>query len=280
MKQTNGVVRVLAGLSLSFLFAAAVFGAARAITIAIDGIKESAWDGSSGQTPGIQTDTNEADIDDRYDIKEFRWTNDGIGVAPWGHQYFLVETYNNFNSTYPPLEPSLIICIDVDNNTTTGATVIGYCNGMSGVDRRINVSLWSMTVTVFRWTGSAWSVVSTPSGGMRSVAYTDSDSNEIADLPYIEVGIDLQSLGITSSATCLGAMPGAVYYDNGIADPEDSMPESGTFDIGCGTPTTISLQSVVARPADNFVVPLLIGLAVLAAGGVGGLIIALRRRKA
>lgn len=280
MKHTNGVVRILTGLCLGLLFAAVVFGAAGAIMIAIDGIKEAAWSGSGGQTPGIQTDPNDASIDDRYDIKEIRWTNDAISGAPYGHQYFLVETYGNFHSTYPPSEPSLIICMDVDNNTTTGTTVSGYCNDMSGVDRRINASLWSLSVTIFRWTGSAWAVVSTPSGGMRSVAFYDSDSGGVADLPYFEVGIDSQSLGITSGAECIGAMPSAVYFENGIIDAEDSTPDSGTFNMGCGTPTTISLQSAVAHPAGNFAFPLLIGAAVLVAGGVGGLIIALRRRKA
>jgi len=192
--------------------------------------------------------------------------------------YFLVATYGNLNINYPPLAPQIIICIDVDNNTTTGTTPSGYCNDMPGVDRRITANLRLFTVAVERWTGATWAVVPQPGGGMRAVAWDDTIVDGIADLPYIEIGVDLQSLGITSSATCLSAMPTAIYYDNGMADPEDTVLDSGTFSIGCGTPTAVTLSEVDTQPAAYQWAALAVGAVSLV--GVGAAVFfALRKRR-
>ena len=114
---------------------------------------------------------------------------------------------------------------------------------------------------------------------MRATAWLDADANNIADLPYIEAGIDLQSLGITNTATCLGAMPTAIYYDNGMENPEDAVPDSGTFSIGCGTPTAITLNNLEARAEATNTSTVLILIAAMSLGlGVVGTV-AIRRRK-
>jgi len=264
---------------LSVLLSLVLTSTALAITISVDGIKEAAWSSTGEQTPGSQTDPDENNIDDRYDIIEVLWTNNSLGgTAPYGYMYFLIETVGNFDGNIPPSEPTVIICLDVDNNTSTGTTTTGYCNSMSGVDRRINAQPRMGTVAVYRWT-STWVLVAQPSGGMRQVAYYDSPADGIADYPYFEIGVDLQSLAITNGTQCISTMPGAIYYDNGITDPEDSTPDSGTFFLSCGSPTAITLQSAGARSAGRYVTPLLIAAAILAAAGAGGLLI-VRRRKA
>jgi hypothetical protein len=263
--------KITFALTIALVVAFMLSGVAFAITIAVDGIKEAAWDGSGGQTPGIQADPDESTIDNRYDVKEIRWTNDALGgSSPYGNIYFLMETYANFDIIYPPFQPQIMICIDVDNSTSTGTTVSGYCNNMSGVDRRITANLSLGTVTIQRWTGTFWQAVSQPSGGMRSEAWQDtSPADGIADLPYVEIGVDLESLGITNTATCLTAMPSAVYYDNGMLDDEDAVPNSSTFSIGCGTPTAITLNSLQAQPTTSPVVPVaLIGVSAVALIGI------------
>jgi|GEM_PF-1856174 hypothetical protein len=257
--------------TVAIVLALSIVAIAAAITIVVDGIKEPTWGGSGGQVPGAVLDPNEAAIDDRYDIKVISYTNDALGSAPWGHLYFLFESYSNFDSIYPVATPQIIVCMDVDNKTSTGTTASGYCNDMAGIDRRIYFFPSLGTVTVQRWNGAAFVVVPQPSGGMRAVAYDDPSASGIADMPYIEGGVDLQSLGIINTATCIGNMQVAVYYDNGIIDGEDQIPDSGTFNMSCGNPTAVTLNSLQAQPVNTSpLLPLALvgGAAVILIGAV------------
>jgi hypothetical protein len=270
-----------AAVAMAIIGVLLVAGVASAITIVVDGAKEVAWNGAGGQTPGIQTDPDEATIDNRYDIKEFRWTNDALMTSPWGHMYFLVETFGNLDVNYPPLAPQIIICVNTDNNTTTGNTASGYCNDMAGIDRKITVNLVALSVLVQRWTGTAWATVAQPVGGMRSVAWQDTGGVGIADLPYVEIGVDLQSLGVINGATCLSAMPTAIYYDNGMVDPEDAVPGVGTFNIGCGSPTAIALNNLQAKAdAQNNTAVIILATSIVATLGLAGVVISRRHRTA
>lgn len=266
---------------LMVVILALVMGTAvvHAITIVVDGVKETEWDGSGGQTPGIILDTtNESDIDDRYDIKEVRYTNDSTGgTAPYGFMYWLFETYANYDSNYPSNDPLIIICLDTDGNTSTGGNAVGYCDDMTGIERRVRIKPTDGTVQVQGWNGSGFFTISQPTGGLRSVAFFDSGSDGIADYPYIEAGFDLESLGITNSATCISTMHAAVYFDNGIIDGEDQVPNSGTAIISCGTPTAVSLQSFSAGPGSSLPVYGVIGFAALVM--VGLVALALRRER-
>jgi hypothetical protein len=270
-------------LPLTLLGTLLVVGVAYAITITVDGVRESAWDGNGSQTPGSQTDPNEIDIDARYNIAEIQWTNDSTGgTAPYGYLYLLVETYANFDANYPPNEPRILFCIDVDNSSGTGATASGYCNDMSGIDRRVYAYLWAQSVLVQRWNGTSWVTVFSPSGGMRSTAWSDLNTDGVADTLYIEIGVDLQSLGIVDSSTCLVAMPTVVYYDNGILDNEDATPNSGTFNLSCGdnplSPTSITLSNLeVKNTPSSLYLAAIAGLGVILAGAV---FVALKRRRA
>ena len=100
------------------LLLAMVVGTAvvHAITIVVDGVREAVWDTGSGvQLPGIQNDINEVDITDGYDIEQFLWTNDQDNM------YFLMQTFATTIWTGTPI-PTLVVCIDTDNNTTTGGS--------------------------------------------------------------------------------------------------------------------------------------------------------------
>lgn len=274
----NLIRKVKWALPLALMMVLVTTIVAFAITITVDGVREAAWDGDGSQTPGSQTDPNKSGIDDRYDIEEIQWTNDSTGgTAPYGYMYLLVKTYANFDANFPPGQPWVLFCIDVDDDTGTGTTASGYCNNMPGVDRRVYAYLWSMSATVQRWNGTNWQTVF---GGTRDVAWSDSGGDGVADTPYIEVGIDLQSLGIVNSSTCLAAMPSAVYYDNGVTDGEDVTPDLGTFDLSCGddpsNPTAISLTNLEAQ---NNTTLMIIASALLLVLISGGAVLAYKRSR-
>lgn len=234
-----------------------------AITITIDGLKEAAWDNPSGQIPGSQTDLNEGDIDDRYDIAEIKWTNDSTGgSAPYGNMYWLFETYANFDYNFPASEPLILVCLDTDNNSLTGTDALGYCDDMLGVDRRIRIFPGLGSVQVQNGNGTGFTNIAQPVGGLRAVAYSDPGGDGVADTPYIEAGFDLQSLGITDGSTCINTMRASVYYDNGILDGEDQVTDSGSFQVSCGTPTAVNLQTFSA--ANNTSTLPIIGISLLA----------------
>ncbi|MBE2198225.1 MAG: hypothetical protein IAE79_06405 [Anaerolinea sp.] len=264
----NRKTAILLLLALMMVLGTAVV---QAITITIDGIREAAWDGDGGQLPGVQGDPNEPDIDDRFDIREVRWTNDSTGgTPPYGFMYWLFETYDNFDYNVVSNEPLILVCLDTDNDTGTGANVSGYCNNMQGVDRRIRIFPGTGLVQVQSWNGSIFVNVATPAGGLRAVAFADADSNGIADTPYIEAGFDLQSLGITSSATCINTMRASIYYDNGIIDGEDQVTDTGSFTVSCGSPTAVTLQSITtsSSPVAALSVAAALMLVVVSAGFV------------
>lgn len=219
--QTRKIV-VFMMLALALVLGTAVV---HAITIVVDGVKEAAWDGEGGQTPGIQEDVNEPEIADGRDIKEFRWTNDGE------YMYFLMETYANTIWTGNPA-PTLIICLDIDNNVSTGGTY-GNCDDMEGIDRSIIVTRFGVEIL-------------------------DSDANTGINIEtgneqlgratvYAEVAVELSTLGINAEV-CNTGIRTAIYFDGGTTDPDDNLPDEGTFLMYCGAggpgdPTAVSLQS-------------------------------------
>lgn len=204
----------------TILFASAVY----AITIAVDGTKEAVWTtGENGQTPGSQTDLNEGGITDGYDIEEFLWTNDQTNM------YFLFDTYASTIWTGNP-EPTVILCIDTDNNTSTGGSYAN-CNNMSGID---------YSVEIFR----------DPILGLRVIVYQGDPVNgtavaggTVASVGDVtEISVALSDLGMDS--VCQGGMRSAIYFDNGIGDPDDTTPDTGTFELICGSPTAVEVNAL------------------------------------
>jgi hypothetical protein len=213
----------------------------------VDGIKEAAWDGMDGQTPGVTSDVDEAEISDGYDIKEIRWTNDDEKL------YFLIETFDdtNYYGNYYPV-PTTFICLDTDQNPATGSSY-SNCNNMTGIDRSILFN--RMGIEVYNGVPGSGTLISS------------ADAARMYLTTFTEVSVNLESLGLDSALTCIQGIQGAVYFDNGVTDSDDHSPNSGTFTMGCGAPTAIELANFSARSnADATVLWGAVVLAVLFAG--------------
>lgn len=205
-----------------------------AITIVIDGIREVVWDTGAGiQLPGIQNDVNEGGITDGYDVEQVLWTNDTTNF------YFLMQTYANTIWTGTP-RPTLVICINTDNNLGTGGTYAN-CNNMTGIDR---------SIVIDRGVGATLNVDvldSDPNTGNSLGAGTGARVNTVN-----EISVSLALLGLNSAAACTGPMPAVIYFDNGVVDPDDNTPNTGTFNLTCGAPTAVTMQNVETQaPLNN-----------------------------
>lgn len=235
---------------LSLLLGVLVVGVAFAITITVDGTRESAWDGG-----GAVSDPNEGTItNDGVDLETIEWTNDGTNF------YFLFKTFGTTSwNPAGPNDPYIILCIDNDNNDATGTSIIPTnCPG-AGYDRYVQVyGGLSLSVEVYDDDYSSLILATT------NVAYGGTDTTELS--------IDNASLGL-SNANC-GTMPTTVYMDGRTAAPDDNVSDSGDVALNCGSPTAITLESLSARNINNMVAIGVAGVLVL-----GGAIIILRRRK-
>ena len=237
--------------TFAIILALMIVGVAGAITIVVDGAQEAAWSGSGGQIPGTVADPNEAAITDGYDIETFKWTNDQTNI------YFLFQTYANTIYTGFP-QPTIIICFNTDNNTATGAAYAN-CNGMTGIDRSVTIS--SSGVTVFD--GAPGGTVLGP--GVRAT------QNMIT-----EVSVPLSLFGF-GPGTCPGNIPAAIYFDNGITDPDDNVPDSAPTAVSCGGTTAVTLSSLQAQPTTSPVLP--VALVGVSAAALIGVVFLIRRRK-
>lgn len=242
------------------LVLALVLGTAvvHAITIIVDGDRESVWlTGSGSQTPGGISDPNEtAILEDNVDISMLRWTNDTT------HMYFAVETHaspprlSNF-----PTPTNLYICLDTDNNSSTGSTYAN-CNAVNGFDRYIYVP-GTGTPQVYN---ASFSLLGTGTLGY----------NPLASTPIIEIGVPMSLLGF-GSGVCPSTINAVIYYDNGTGDPDDNLPDAGSVVINCGSPTAVSLQSFTSA-SNNLPVIGLVGMLALVIVSFGLLIVRRERR--
>ena len=247
--------KTILAVTVALVAALVLSSVAYAITIVVDGIREAAWNGSGGQIPGSVTDVNDPAITDGYDLQTFQWTNDTSNM------YFLISTWANTITTGFP-NPTIVICLNTDNNTATGGSYAN-CNNMTGIDRSISIDLVTHSVTVFN---------GAPGGPTIAGA-----NNSATQTNITEVSVPLSSLGFVSAATCPPVMPTAVYFDNGIIDPDDRVPNAGTVNTNCGTPTAVTLSSLQAQPTTSPVLPVaLVGISAVALIGV---VLFARRRK-
>jgi hypothetical protein len=249
--------------AITILFASVlVVGVAYALGIVVDGNRESLWiSGSGGQVPGSIIDPDEISITNKaVNVKVISWTNDVNNF------YFLIDTYGT-----PPelIDPEFVdVCINSDNSNTTDITSAAswavnqrnrcsYASGVTGIDRVIRANAFG--VTVYSVTGSAPVVI-----GSGVLGY-----NPAAPDPVIEVGVLVTR--VSSLATpCSQALEAVVYYDGSTSDPDDNVPDSGTFSIQCGAPTAVTLNSLQAQPTASPVLPLALvgGAAVILIGAM------------
>lgn len=251
MLKRNRKAAILLLLALMMVLGTAVV---HAITIVIDGVREAVWDTGAGlQIPGIQNDPNEGPITDGYDIEQVLWTNDQ------NNMYFLMQTYADTIWTGTP-RPTMVICLDTDNDTGTGGSYPN-CNNMIGIDRsiivqRLNASGTTLAVEV---------VDSDPNTGNYVGDGVGARQNNVNEL-----SVALADLGLDSTTACINIIPAVIYFDNGIVDPDDNTPDTGTFTLSCGSPTAVTLQSITtsSSPVAALSVAAVLMLAVVSAGFV------------
>jgi hypothetical protein len=251
LRRKNMFRKTTTAFTFAVILSLLVVGVAGAITIVVDGIREAAWNGSGGQTPGTVTDPNEAAITDGYDIQTFQWTNDQTNI------YFLFETYANTIYTGFPA-PTIVICFNTDNNTATGGAYAN-CNNMTGIDRSVTIS--AAGVTVFD---------GIPGGTVLGTG-TRATVNTIT-----EVSVSLSLFGF-GPGTCPSVIPAAIYFDNGITDPDDNVPDTNPTTVSCGGPTAVTLSSLQAQPTTSPVLP--VALVGVSAAALIGVVFLIRRKK-
>lgn len=196
-----------------------------AVNITVDGIKDPSWSGGGGQTPGVQNDANEAGITDGYDVEQFLYTNNTTDM------FFAIDTYANTIYSGTPF-PTVVICLDTDNNVATGGSYAN-CNGMSGIDRSIVLTGFSGTLLSQLYDGDPNTGTDITGTATMSQAYATD---------FTEVSVDLASLGLTGAA-CVNDIQAAIYFDNGITDPDDNTPDTGLITMSCGSPTAVAYKS-------------------------------------
>lgn len=236
----------LASVFLLFIFT----GLALAVTISVDGTRESAWDGE-----GSVSDPDEA-ISNEHDITRVQWTNDSENF------YWLIETYDTTNwlGSFGD-DPYIYLCINNDNDTGTGSSY-SNCPGGIGYDSYVRINGGSsLSVDVFDENGQ-------PVSG----ASTSVSTNGV----YTEVGVDLASLGFTES-NCSTA-PTGLYFDNRTTDNDDNVEDTQDATMYCDwEPTAITLTNVTARSNALYVA---LGIAAVGVVGLLGTVVILRRRRA
>jgi hypothetical protein len=236
--------KLVLALIIALVAALMLSGIAYAITIVVDGVREAAWDGSGGQVPGSITDGNEPGITDGYDISRIQWTNDGTNF------YFLVETYANSILSGNPI-PTVVICLNTDSLPSGGS--YANCNGMTGIDRSIVLTRFG--VQIYDGDPNAGTIINTPTAAQTAANIT-------------EASISLSGLGF-SAGNCPATIPYAVYFDNGIVDADDNVPDNGILTLSCGGPTAVELSSLQARPTSSPVLPVaLVGVSAAALIGI------------
>ena len=183
-----------------------VTAVAYAITITIDGTRETAWNGG-----GSVSDINEGGVtNDGVDVEEIEWTNDTTNF------YLLINTYaaTGWNDNNGPDFPYIYFCMNTDNAASGTASICAL--GSGGYDRYVRIGgPTPLTVTVY---DENFSII----GATTNVA-TSGDITEIS--------IDLTSLGF-SSANC-GSVPSSAYFDGRTGDPDDNVSDSGDFAMNC-----------------------------------------------
>jgi len=206
---------------------------ANAVTIVVDGAVAD-W----GSISPVATDSNEGNISSQWNIDKVYWT------ADLSFLYWRVDTFGNPTGWFPSTgNPFMWFCMDTDNNTGTGYTVT-QCDKMAGVDYYLVVQRFGSNLFTDLQACNTGGCASTPA------VMSAATANQ-----YTEAKVNLGSLGITetSCTTSTRTINGAVYFDNANTDPDDNVPDSGTFSFNLDCPTSVQLASFNAKAQANHV---------------------------
>jgi hypothetical protein len=289
-------------LSLAVLIAAAMLvvavGAVLATVITVDG-NPTDWPGNPSCTIGavgcsaVITDAVDVTyagnpVEPEYDLNHLWMTNDANNL------YFRIDTYPAITSTWLQQGvsvPTMNFCFDTDSNTATGSTApVSNCNlgsSMQGVDHVLTfVDDGTSNPSAFRFrdcTGAWPCAINATKLSHVVVAYMNQGASSES---VTEFSVPLADMGFNTGAHVYTTTV-AVYYDNGAAPTEDSVPDAPPYPtvlIGCDTtvgpcsPTAITLESLSASTSQTETATLiLITVGVVALGVVGGL--AVRRKR-
>lgn len=247
-------LRFLSSALLALALLVFAIGVAYAYVITVDG-NGSDWLESSK----ITTDVNETDISDTWDFKDVYHTTDNT------YMYWRFDSYDNTNWANVGINPRYVqICMNTDNNTSTGST-IGNCNNMQGVDRILQVygPKSGNNLNVVLYDGS-WTLLS----ASNLAAANQGSVNEAR--------VQLSDLGINPNCSSSYLMPWAMYWDNQMTEADDNVPNSGTLTANINCPTAVTVSSMNAKadaPVFPFVAAGLLGVSAL------GLFVASRRAR-
>jgi hypothetical protein len=241
-------VRLLGVLALLALALMIPGETADATTITIDGLPGDWPTGSP--TSLLTTDADEAGITDQaVDVSGVYFTNNTTYLYWRFDTYGTPTRWSDISFTFP----RVYICMNTDNNVGTGASIT-QCgpsgSPMTGVDFLVlldGTGPSTMTATMRQCTPGCV-VVSDP--GLTAAANNTTNTTEVR--------ITLSVLGITGpSPSCPGGspIPSAIYFDNGVTDPDDNIPDSGTLSANIPCPTAVDLTAFTAQ-AEGAVVAL------------------------
>ena len=289
---------VLIAVSIGTLLVA---GVALATTITVNGIGTD-WPGNkSPRTPGIQpcvpgpgcswvTSDTQGDVNSppgtQYDFSDLWVTNDPTRL------FFRTDTYSDVGTWTGTVLNSgnLNICLDSDNNPATGATQDpGVCNKdnpMPGVD---HVLSFRGTTTLGNGRPSAFAFLDCNQGPTCVLSNTATANLQVAynDLGVTEYSVLAADLNIPAGvANQPITMTVGIYFDNGAAPSEDSIPGGlpyipvlfGCTASGPCSPTAITLTSMSANAEAKNTTPLILAGASVVCATIA--IFLIRRRKA
>jgi hypothetical protein len=257
-------VRVLASALLALALLVFAIGVAYAFVVTVDG-NPADW----GTTPPTASDPNESGINqDGADIDDVYHTTDSTKI------YFRVDTYAN--QTWMSSGGGyhwVMVCLNTDNNINTGVSGATNCLGMKGIDYRIIVQNTGIGLVtgMQRCTGDGTSgSCSLVGGAVVQAAYATT---------VLEISARLSDLGgLGGSCTSPLSVPASVYWDGGDQDPDDNIPDNGTFNMTINCPTAVTLSSMSAKESPSVPVLPFAAVGLLGVGALGLFVVSRRAR--
>lgn len=181
------------------------------------------------------------------DIAEVFFTNDA------SHIYWRIDTYADTNWT--PLGGHFMqVCMNTDNDTTTGATSLGGCNVLPTSDFGFDyVFLINSTDSGIPTVQAFYCI-----GNDCSTAAPPVQVNSIGNVT--EVGIAVANLGISGCTAGSGCVIPTIIFSETAANPtyNDWVPSpDNTFDAPIPGPTAINLRTIEPNKSKPLIIILM-----------------------
>ena len=255
--------RIITALAAATILLVLSLGIAYAWSITVDG-NPADW----GSLAALTNDPNEGGISDNTDI------NPVYMVANTQYLYIRFDTFGNptrWTPTSPGGTPPFVrICLDSDNNTGTGVNVVGFCSDQQGVDHILTITgsdAGTVSITSFLHCAAG---SCSPQPSPDAAAFT---LNNVTELQVSLVNLDIPASSCSTNMTIVAAL----YFDNIIGEPDDSIPDLNQLTYTQVCPTAVTLSNVSASAESNSL-PVL-PIAALGLVAVAGVVVVTMRRK-